>query len=96
MNKKLIRLTESDLHKIVKKSVNKVLKEEIGTGEFPNPDALVNTTHNRVEQALLNAEKYEKIILGIEDYLNRRIKVEPLGDVRKAFIEIRNQLQVIK
>ena len=32
----------------------------------------------------------------IEDYLNLRIKVEPLGDVRKAFIEIRNQLQVIK
>ena len=49
-----------------------------------------------VEKALLNAEKDEKIILGIEDYLNRRIKVEPLGDVRKAFIEIINQLQVIK
>ena len=30
MNKKLIRLTESDLHRIVKKSVNKVLKEGIG------------------------------------------------------------------
>jgi len=27
MNKKLIRLTESDLHKIVKESVNKVLTE---------------------------------------------------------------------
>jgi hypothetical protein len=27
MNKKLIRLTESDLHKIVKESVNRVLKE---------------------------------------------------------------------
>ena len=27
MNKKLIRLTESDLHKIVKESVNTVLKE---------------------------------------------------------------------
>ena len=49
-----------------------------------------------VEKTLLKAEKDEKIILGIEDYLNRRIKVEPLGDVRKAFIEIRNQLQVIK
>ena len=49
-----------------------------------------------VEKALLNAEKYEKIILGIKDYLNLRIKVEPLEDVRKAFIEIRNQLQVIK
>jgi len=27
MNKKLIRLTESDLHKIVKESVNRVLRE---------------------------------------------------------------------
>ena len=26
--KKIVRLTESDLHKIIKKSVNKVLKEE--------------------------------------------------------------------
>ena len=52
--------------------------------------------YEAVKEALLNAEKDEKIILGIEDYLNRRIKVEPLEDVRKAFIEIRNQLQVIK
>lgn len=29
MNKKLIRLTESDLHRIVKESVNKVLRETI-------------------------------------------------------------------
>ena len=32
MNKKLIRLTESDLHKIVKESVNKVLNEAFGDG----------------------------------------------------------------
>lgn len=50
----------------------------------------------QVRKYLKNAEKDEKIILGIEDYLNRRIKAEPLEDVRKAFIEIRNQLQVIK
>ena len=49
-----------------------------------------------VENALIKSEKDEKIILGIEDYLNRRIKAEPLEDVRKAFIEIRTQLQVIK
>ena len=52
--------------------------------------------YETIKQALLKAEKYEKIILGIEDYLNRRIEVEPLEDARKAFIEIRNQLQVIK
>lgn len=34
MNKKIIRLTESDLHKIVKESVNKVLKEEIDMGQL--------------------------------------------------------------
>ena len=36
MNKKLIRLTESDLHRIVKKSVNKVLREGVynGTGHY--------------------------------------------------------------
>ena len=51
---------------------------------------------NEFVEEVEQAEKDEKIILGIEDYLNLRIKVEPLGDVRKAFIEIRNQLQVIK
>ena len=50
----------------------------------------------QVRKSLKKAEKDEKIIFGIEDYLNRRIKAEPLEDVRKAFIEIRTQLQVIK
>ena len=60
------------------------------------PKGLYCENIETIQQSLLKAEKYEKIILGIEDYLNLRIKVEPLGDVRKAFIEIRNQLQVIK
>ncbi len=33
MNKKLIRLTEGDLHKIVKESVNRILREESGYNE---------------------------------------------------------------
>lgn len=32
MNKKLIKLTEADLHKIVKQSVNRILKEDIQNG----------------------------------------------------------------
>ena len=60
------------------------------------PKGLYCENIETIQQALLKAEKDEKIILGIEDYLNLRIKVEPLEDVRKAFIEIRNQLQVIK
>lgn len=51
--------------------------------------------YSAVENALIKAQKDEKIILGIEDYLNRRIKVEPLEDIRKAFIEIRNQLRLL-
>ena len=34
MNKKLIRLTESDLHRIVKKSVNKIMKEAFDVSRF--------------------------------------------------------------
>ena len=60
------------------------------------PKGLYCENIETIQQALLKAEKDEKIILGIEDYLNRRIKVDPLEDVRKAFIEIKNQLQVIK
>lgn len=35
MNKKVIRLTESDLHKIVKESVNRILKEDMFGSEPP-------------------------------------------------------------
>lgn len=34
MNKRLIRLTESDLHKIVKESVNRVMNEEFSQNDF--------------------------------------------------------------
>lgn len=40
MKKKIIRLTESDLHKIIRNSVNRILREEIydGWGHEPLPD----------------------------------------------------------
>ena len=77
------------------------VNHKIGSRDIANQEIneMVDRLNYRIptiKQALLKAEKDEKIILGIEDYLNLRIKVEPLGDVRKAFIEIRNQLQVIK
>ena len=75
---------------------HKIGSRDIANQEIKEMVDRLNYRIPTIKQALLNAEKYEKIILGIEDYLNRRIKVEPLGDVRKAFIEIRNQLQVIK
>ena len=75
---------------------HKIGSRDIANQEIKEMVDRLNYRIPTIKQALLNAEKDEKIILGIEDYLNRRIKVEPLGDVRKAFIEIRNQLQVIK
>ena len=75
---------------------HKIGSRDIANQEIKEMVDRLNYRIPTIKQSLLNAEKYEKIILGIEDYLNLRIKVEPLGDVRKAFIEIRNQLQVIK
>ena len=55
MNKKLIRLTESDLHRIVKRSVNKVLREGINditplsTHIQNNQDADLETLGNIVD-----------------------------------------------
>ena len=42
MNKKFIRLTESDLHKIVKESVNKILKEEYSTPPLKDRTSFAN------------------------------------------------------
>ena len=75
---------------------HKIGSRDIANQEIKEMVDRLNYRIPTIKQALLNAEKDEKIILGIEDYLNLRIKVEPLGDVRKAFIEIINQLQVIK
>ena len=44
MNKKLIRLTESDLHRIVKESVNEILNEIGGT---PNGNFVLNAIRGR-------------------------------------------------
>ena len=61
MNKKLIRLTENDLHRIVKESVNRVLKEsnryaytlEIDNRYKPLWDKFTNEL-----QAALDARQY--------------------------------------
>ena len=47
MNKKLIRLTEGDLHKIVKESVNRVIMEE---GMFDNLGNKLQGAYNGMKQ----------------------------------------------
>ena len=62
MNKKQIRLTESDLHKIVKESVNKVLLKEWDNmrGEYTEGIEMIKDLYTR-----LNWIRY-----GIGEYLN--------------------------
>ena len=57
-----IRLTESQLHNVIRRCVNEALKEdlhtdntEIGDGSFPNPSAMVDDKFSRVRQALVLA-----------------------------------------
>jgi hypothetical protein len=57
MNKKLIRLTESDLHKIVKQSVNKILKESSALNEAqvtlsPSHEARLRTVVGELAQQI--------------------------------------------
>ena len=72
MNKKLIRLTESDLHKIVKESVNRILNEAIPTKVVTKKDAIdyVNGIFDMCEElkdmgskrlSVRNIYPYEKV-----------------------------------
>ena len=47
MNKKLIRLTEQDLHKIVKESVNRIINE---IGDSPKGQFMLGRTYRRAEK----------------------------------------------
>lgn len=52
MNKKLIRLTESDLHRIVKESVNRVLKENVYNGLQQEVEQIVTSMGSNIEEWL--------------------------------------------
>ena len=62
MNKKLIRLTESDLHRIVKESVNRVLREgeynfASGTGNYDVNSDEWKTNYDRMSNDYRGQEK---------------------------------------
>lgn len=63
MNKKLIRLTESDLHRIVKESVNRVLNEEHG-GTY------IQGVLNAIEDAIYSTVDTEIARMAIGDRAN--------------------------
>lgn len=70
MNKKLIRLTEQDLHRIVKESVNRILNE---IGETPQGKYMLGRLQKRAIQRgdrdLDNriADRYEQTYSGVKD-----------------------------
>lgn len=60
MNKKFIRVTESDLHKIVKESVNKVLNEStIFDRKIPEVIEFLEELERRLESGLLTVNGFE-------------------------------------
>ena len=72
MNKKLIRLTENDLHKIVKESVNRILNETIPSTVASKEDAIdyINGVFDMCEElkemgsnslSMGNIHPYEKV-----------------------------------
>lgn len=73
MKKKLIRLTESDLHNIVKESVNRILKE-IATDENNQPKTkpVIKLTTEEMDELANNTVKYACDVAGFEDAFGHR------------------------
>ena len=67
MNKRLIRLTESDLHRIVKESVNRILSEEVDTGQV-TPAHERNMMHHTSPREEEIRKKIRKLRAMIGDY----------------------------
>lgn len=63
MNKKFIRLTESDLHRIVKESINRVINEGAGNTSFdraiPEVIDFLSELARRLDNGLLGVEGFE-------------------------------------
>ena len=78
MNKKLIRLTESDLHKIVNESVNKILKEGIASKGMRKqmfdkayPKENDGNNYTTLRDILDGSERIYEIVPKVEQYLDQ-------------------------
>jgi hypothetical protein len=70
MKKKLIRLTESDLHKIVKESVNRILKEEYDKYGMWHSDASINAMSKAFSNYVKGSDVLEKGIKVLRGEIN--------------------------
>lgn len=80
MNKKLIKLTESDLHKIVKESVNKILNEVLDT-----TDSIKSFYRDKGEQL----SKPKSKIKGMLDPKWRERKIQQMNMLKDRHDDIR-------
>ena len=80
MNKKLIRLTESDLHRIVKESVNKILNEVLDT-----TDSIKSFYRDKGEQL----SKPKSKIKGMLDPKWRERKIQQMNMLKDRHDDIR-------
>ena len=98
MNKRLIRLTESDLHRIVKESVNRILKEDFKhnkEAERLHKQAVFPSDEKR-------ASEYEDIPWKIKDGLNwlswllpNHMEGKRIGMQQRVSNEISNAIQIL-
>ena len=105
MNKKLIRLTESDLHRIVKESVNKVMKESSydSMGNF-DPESHNNDLRARLTDEIGNFHEdmnntmttLDRIAqLSTDEEIKRRVRVV-INALLQAGREMRSVTQLIQ
>ena len=99
MNKKLIRLTESDLHRIVKESVKKVLRENTNDDIYSDIDGKIKTveTYLSIEDYVWNWwDLYEEALgepMWPQDERGQREGAERLLRVLKSMKGENNYLQ---
>lgn len=76
MNKKLIRLTESDLHRIVRESVNNILKE---IGDTPKGQYMLGRLAGR------QSAKGDLNFIATDDYAEKQSNISPNKKNMRSF-----------
>lgn len=89
MNKKLIRLTEQDLHRIVKESVNRVINE---IGDTPKGQYMLGSLAARQNYGGINIDDPDDIY-GYEDSQDMFNTLNYAQNERRKHPEIEDELQ---
>ena len=100
MNKKITRLTESDLHRIVKRSVNKVLNEVAAAkswgeiGDYTPQPPLGNDNSGEMRRALLDLKQ---TLFVASNKLNKSsANYQISGEMQEGLIDINRQIENLR